>query len=363
MPETRAVGQRVRRIDSPPKLTGQERFTGDLRVPGMLVARPVTSPYAHARIRSIDASRALEIPGVVRVLSADDLPIARDSSGAPVKAPIASGEAVYAGQFVALVLAESDAAAQDGVAAVEVDYEPLPVITTLDEALDPSSPHIRETRQQANDEEAGMHNADAAIQAEENDEFVAPNVSNSVNFTRGDVAAGFAAADDVVELHGRIADRAPGLPGTSGMPGGHRAARRPHGLHQHAGRVLLPHARRRDGQSSDATRQCGADAGRWRIRRKVRADRANGRRRRACRRPARLAALLANGRLPGRQSGAGLPDLRQAGRNARRVISPPSKRAWSSTPDRAEGRRCRSRRFCLGATTDSRTWRFAGTKS
>jgi len=200
MPETRAVGQRVRRIDSPPKLTGQERFTGDLRIPGLLIARPVTSPYAHARIRTIDTSRALEIPGVVRVLSADDLPIARDSSGAPVKAPIASGEAVYAGQFVALVLAESDAAAQDGVAAVEVDYEPLPVITTLDEALDPSSPHIRETRQQANDEEAGMHNADAAVQAEENDEFVAPNVSNSVNFKRGDVAAGFSAADAIVDF-------------------------------------------------------------------------------------------------------------------------------------------------------------------
>jgi CO/xanthine dehydrogenase Mo-binding subunit len=201
MPENRAVGQRVRRIDSPPKLTGQERFTGDLRVPGMLIARPVTSPYAHARIRSIDASRALEIPGVVRVLSSDDLPIARDSAGAPVKAPIASGEAVYAGQFVALVLAESDAAAQDGVAAVDVDYEPLLVITTLDEALDPSSPHIRETRQQANDEEAAMHNADAATRAEENDELAAAaNVSSSVHLARGDVAAGFAAADAVVEF-------------------------------------------------------------------------------------------------------------------------------------------------------------------
>jgi CO/xanthine dehydrogenase Mo-binding subunit len=200
MTETHAVGQRVRRIDAPPKLTGQERFTGDLRVPGMLTARPVTSPYAHARIRAIDASRALEVPGVVRVLTADDLAVERDESGAPVKAPIASGEAVYAGQFVALVLAETDAAAQDGVAAVEVDYEPLPVVTTLDEALDPESPHIRETRQQANDEEAAMHNADAAIQAEENDELAAPNVSNSVHFSRGDVAAGFAAADEVVEL-------------------------------------------------------------------------------------------------------------------------------------------------------------------
>jgi CO/xanthine dehydrogenase Mo-binding subunit len=90
MAETRAVGQRVRRIDAPQKLTGQERFTGDLRIPGMLIARPVTSPYAHARVRTIDASAALAIPGVVTVLTSDDLSVARDASGAPVKAPIAS---------------------------------------------------------------------------------------------------------------------------------------------------------------------------------------------------------------------------------------------------------------------------------
>jgi CO/xanthine dehydrogenase Mo-binding subunit len=200
MAATRAVGQRVRRIDAPEKLTGQERFTGDLRVPGMLIARPVTSPYAHARIKHVDASRALKTPGVVRVLTADDLLVSRDAAGAPVKAPIAAGEVVYAGQFVALVLAETDAAAQDGVAAVDVEYEPLPVVSTLDAGLDPNSPHIRETRQQANDEEAGMHNADAAVQAEENDQFVAPNVSNSVHFTRGDIGEGFAAADEFVEM-------------------------------------------------------------------------------------------------------------------------------------------------------------------
>jgi CO/xanthine dehydrogenase Mo-binding subunit len=198
MPVTRAVGQRVRRIDAPPKLTGQERFTGDLSVPGMLIARPVTSPYAHAHIRGIDTSAALQTPGVVRVLTAADL--AGDIGASTGKSPIADGEVVFAGQFVALVLAESDAAAQDGVAAVAVDYEPLPVVTTLDHGLDPNAPHIRETRIEANDEEASMHNADAATQAEENDQFVAPNVSNTVHFSRGDVAAGFAAADAFVEF-------------------------------------------------------------------------------------------------------------------------------------------------------------------
>jgi CO/xanthine dehydrogenase Mo-binding subunit len=275
MPATHAVGERVRRIDGPPKLTGQERFTGDLRVPGMLIARPVTSPYAHARVLRINAADAMQIPGVVRVLTAEDLPIARDSAGAPVKAPIAFGETVYAGQFVALVLAETDAAAQDGVAAVEVDYEPLPVVTTLDEALDPTSPHIRETRQQANDEEAAMHNADAAVQAEENDEIGGPNVSNSVHFSRGDVAAGFANADAIVEF-------------TIESLTVHQGYLEPQVC-------LVDIERRRNRQHADAENQCCADAGWWRFRGQVRPHRTVGRRRRACRGSARSSPLFANG--------------------------------------------------------------------
>ncbi len=72
-----AVGQRAKRLDAPQKLTGLERFTGDLRLPGLLYARPVGSAYAHARIRGIDKSAALSVPGVVAVFTADDLPIAR----------------------------------------------------------------------------------------------------------------------------------------------------------------------------------------------------------------------------------------------------------------------------------------------
>ncbi len=195
-----AVGQRVKRKDAPAKLTGQERFVADLRVPGLLHARPVGSPYAHARVLGIDKTAALAIPGVVAVLGADDLPLVRDANGNPAKAPIAHGEAVHAGQFVALVLAENDAAAQDGVAAVEVEYEPLAVINTLDEALDPDAPHVREKPLTGNDEEASMHNADAVTSSEEDDVLLPPNVSGTVNFQRGDIAAGFAAADAVVEF-------------------------------------------------------------------------------------------------------------------------------------------------------------------
>ncbi|MGH2533787.1 MAG: xanthine dehydrogenase family protein molybdopterin-binding subunit [Thermomicrobiales bacterium] len=195
-----AVGQRVKRIDSPQKLTGQERFTGDLRLPGQLYARPVGSQYAHARIRGVNKDAALAVPGVVSVLTAHDMPIARDEHGNPVKVPIAFDEALYAGHFVALVLAESDAAAQDGAALVEVDYEPLDVVNTLDQALDRDAPRVRLIEQVGTEDEAGMHNADAAQQAEADTEELPPNVSNSINFSRGDIEKGFAEADEIVDL-------------------------------------------------------------------------------------------------------------------------------------------------------------------
>src|SRR5690348_3408667 len=78
-----AVGQRARRIDSPPKLTGAEQFTGDLQIPGLLRARIVGSDYAHARIVSVDASAALELPGVAAVLTADDLNVRKGDDGMP----------------------------------------------------------------------------------------------------------------------------------------------------------------------------------------------------------------------------------------------------------------------------------------
>src|SRR3954451_15838839 len=97
-----AVGQRRKRLDAPQKLNGQERFTGDLRFPGQLYARPVTSPYAHARILSINKDAALEVPVVFAVLGANDLPIAKDDSGELAKMPIASDEVLFSGQIVAL---------------------------------------------------------------------------------------------------------------------------------------------------------------------------------------------------------------------------------------------------------------------
>ena len=195
-----AVGQRLKRIDAPPRLTGQERYTADLKLPGLLYARPVGSEYAHAQIRGVDKEAALAVPGVVAVLTVDDLPLNEPAGAAPVKLPIARGEALHAGQFIALVLAESDAAAQDGAAAVVVDYEPLPAVVTLDQGMSHDAPNARNTAVTISAEEAAMHNADAAAGAEGEAQRLPPNVSNSIHFTRGDVTQGFAEADAVVEL-------------------------------------------------------------------------------------------------------------------------------------------------------------------
>ncbi len=112
----RFVGQRVKRGDAPERLTGQTRFTNDLALPGALHARLVRSPYASANIVSIDKREALAIPGVVAVMTARDLPVP-DIEGAVDSRTIllALDKVLHAGQPVAAVLAETEAAAEDGV--------------------------------------------------------------------------------------------------------------------------------------------------------------------------------------------------------------------------------------------------------
>src|SRR5215217_1612831 len=82
--ERRVIGRPTRRADAPAKLTGQERYAGDLALPGLLHARPVLSLHAHARLVGIDGEAARRVPGVVSVLTAVDLPFA--PQGAPPRA-------------------------------------------------------------------------------------------------------------------------------------------------------------------------------------------------------------------------------------------------------------------------------------
>jgi CO/xanthine dehydrogenase Mo-binding subunit len=197
----RVVGRVSRRIDGDRKVTGAERYTGDLRLPGMLHARPVISPVPHARIRGVDATAALAVPGVVRVLTGQDLPVRGPLNALPGKSPLAFEEVTYVGQFVAMVLAETAQAASDGAALVELDLEELPVVPDHEAGLETDAPAAKLVVAEGDDSEAAMHNADAATASGHEEGPQSANVSNTVAFERGDVDAAFARAAQVVELH------------------------------------------------------------------------------------------------------------------------------------------------------------------
>ena len=141
------LGNRVRRIEDPELLTGEGTFVGNLRIDGLLHAAFVRSPFAHAVIESIDVSEALALPGVVAVLTADDLRIGPFHpfmvlSEAVVRPPLATGRVRFVGDPVAVVVAESAAIAADGVDLVDVDYDPLPSVIDMEAALGPDSPLV-----------------------------------------------------------------------------------------------------------------------------------------------------------------------------------------------------------------------------
>jgi carbon-monoxide dehydrogenase large subunit len=134
------VGGGVLRKEDPELLTGQARFIDDLTFPGMLWLYVVRSPFAHARISSVDTSAAKAMPGVVAAWSGIDLadewqgslpcawPVTEDIK-MPTHWPVAKDEVHHQGEAVAVVVAETRAQAKDAGEAVAVDYEQQPVVT------------------------------------------------------------------------------------------------------------------------------------------------------------------------------------------------------------------------------------------
>jgi CO/xanthine dehydrogenase Mo-binding subunit len=193
-----AVGVSRPRDDSVPKVSGATRYTADQPVPGLLHGRLVVSSEAHAEIRSIDSADALAVPGVVAVLTAADLPIAGAGAGRTYE-PLARSEVVFAGQPVALVVAESEAAAQDGVERVVVDYAPLPAVLDLEDAMLPGAPRARLAQEDA--EGAGMESIHAGVGGGEEElpaEELSANVLGREFYADGDVAAALAESEAVV---------------------------------------------------------------------------------------------------------------------------------------------------------------------
>ncbi|MCW5849256.1 MAG: xanthine dehydrogenase family protein molybdopterin-binding subunit [Anaerolineae bacterium] len=191
----KAVGQRIPLADGLEKVTGKAKFAADVSFPGLLYARPILSPYAHARITSIDKSAALQVPGVVAVITAEDLPVKRPASSRN-SAILARDRALFRGQPVAVVLGETEAAAQDGVDAVMIDYDPLPAVVDPVEAMRDDAPSVWPQGLPKGDSMADAHAGAAAEQGEAERQG---NIVNTVHFKHGDVEAGFAQADVVIE--------------------------------------------------------------------------------------------------------------------------------------------------------------------
>ncbi|MGH7812785.1 MAG: xanthine dehydrogenase family protein molybdopterin-binding subunit [Candidatus Binataceae bacterium] len=187
----KVIGTRPIRPDGVDKVTGRARFGADYAFPGMLHGKVLRSPHAHAIIKSIEFDKALKLPGVKAIVTSADLPEAESKSeqaGEMMVNPrhlsmnvLARGKVLYDGHAIAAVVATSPHIAEEALRLIEVEYEVLPPVMTVDDAMKPGAPIILPDLR--NKEEGGKPT----------------NVARHYQFKRGDLEAGFAAADFIVE--------------------------------------------------------------------------------------------------------------------------------------------------------------------
>jgi CO/xanthine dehydrogenase Mo-binding subunit len=170
------VGNSVARVDGADKVTGRAKYVADLDIPGMIEGKFLRSPYAHARIRSINTTEAEAMPGVVAVLTSKDLDDIGHYMGRgknkdqPI---IATGRVIYSGQPVAAVAALDRATAEAALSKIHVEYEELPAVITVEEATADSAPRLHD--------------------------FAEKNICARHELVKGDVEKGFAESDVIVE--------------------------------------------------------------------------------------------------------------------------------------------------------------------
>jgi carbon-monoxide dehydrogenase large subunit len=185
MAVTTMIGARVQRREDPKLITGHGHYVDDVNLVNMAHMSVVRSPHAHARIKSIDTSQARASKGVVAVLTSAEIkphilgpiPVTAsfvpDKKQVPEQYPIAADEVLYAGEPVAIVIAEDRYLADDAAQLVVVDYEPLPAVMDLEKAMAPGSPLVKSDRPD--------------------------NIGWEAVFPSGDIDAAFAEADVVVK--------------------------------------------------------------------------------------------------------------------------------------------------------------------
>ena len=182
----RVVGAPTARVEGPDKVTGRQRYSADMEMEGLLWGKILRSPYPHARIVRIDASRAREVPGVRAVITGADYPrlIGRALKDLPV---LAYEKVRFIGERVAAVAADTAAAAKEALDLIEVEYEELTPVFDMQEAITPGAPAVHDDP---------TSYTGAFVHPERPD---LPNLCSFDRWSRGDLAAGFAAADRISE--------------------------------------------------------------------------------------------------------------------------------------------------------------------
>src|SRR5689334_7931093 len=196
------IGARLKRPDGPPKLQGSAPYAADLALPGLLQVRLVLSPYAHARIGAVDPSAALALPGVVAVVTAADLaPLVKSGPESRARCLLADGVARYRGQPVAAVLAETEAAAEDALALVSIEYDELPAVLDADAAFADDAPAVWPDSLPGGGAEAAAHGVESGpghADAQAGGGPRSPNIAARERMDRGDVDEGLQQADVVI---------------------------------------------------------------------------------------------------------------------------------------------------------------------
>ncbi len=190
----KVIGTRPIRHDGVDKVTGRARYGADISLPGMLHAKVLRSPHAHARIKSIDAAAALALPGVKAVITGQDLPELASGIYQMGEIPInprylsmnilARDKVLYNGHAVAVVAATSPHIAEEALALIKVEYEVLPHVLNVREAMKDDAPIL-------------LPDLRTSGTPEKSDKPT--NIASQVRFARGDLEAGFKAADVVIE--------------------------------------------------------------------------------------------------------------------------------------------------------------------